>query len=123
MAPILPFRINVPEADIADLRKKLERTKFPDELDDAGWGLGSPLADVRRLTAHWRDKFDWRSQETALNKLPQFTTEVEVPGFDKLRIHFVHQKSPVDEAVPLLFIHGCTCALEVPLTRPVLVVT
>ena len=86
---------------------KLELTEFPDELDDAGWDYGAPLADVKRLTAYWKDRFDWKHQEADINKLPQFQTRIKVDGYEALRIHFVHQKSESSKAIPLLFVHGC----------------
>ncbi|KAI0371210.1 alpha/beta-hydrolase [Pilatotrama ljubarskyi] len=105
-APEVPFKVSVPEAEIELLRKKLELTRFPDELDEAGWEYGVPLADVRRLVARWKDGFDWRKSEAAINELPQFTRDIEVEGFGTLNIHYVHAKSEVANAVPLLFIHG-----------------
>ncbi|KAF2238210.1 alpha/beta-hydrolase [Viridothelium virens] len=105
MAPT-PFQISVPDEKLQQLKAKLELATFPDELDDAGWSYGSPLSDVKRLVAHWRDNFDWRKAEARLNQLPQFKTKVSVDGFGELDIHFVHQRSDVDGAVPLLFCHG-----------------
>ncbi|KAF3483082.1 epoxide hydrolase [Arthroderma uncinatum] len=107
MAAIKPFQISVPDSQLETLRKKLELANFPDELDEANWDLGTPLADIKRLAGYWRDKFDWRETERRLNEqIPQFTTNVDVAGFDPLNIHFVHQKSKVSGAIPLLFIHG-----------------
>jgi hypothetical protein len=59
------------------------------------------------LTKAW-EQFDWRKAEDKLNETPQFHTDVEVDGFGSLNIHFVHQKSPISGAIPLLFVHGCT---------------
>lgn len=102
-----PFALNVPDADLELLREKLELVTFPDELEGAGWKYGLPLADAKRLTGYWKTTFDWRKAERAINKLPQFTTDIEVEGFGSLNIHFVHQKSEVENAIPLLFVHGC----------------
>ena len=107
MADITPYTISVPEDRIQDLKQRLELAKFPDELDDVGWDYGSPLADVTKLTAYWKEEFDWRKAEEKLNKLPQFITNIQCDGFEELKIHFVHQKSDLDGAIPLLFIHGC----------------
>ena len=115
MASIEPYTISVPEEQHERLTKKLEATTFPDDLDQAGWDYGAPLADVKRLAAYWRQKFDWRKQEAKLNELPNFKTAIQVDGFESLDIHFVHQKSNVDGAIPLLFSHGC--ALLVPTLR------
>ena len=107
MAPIKPFKIQVSDADLSLLKQKLDLATLPDELDEAAWDMGAPLSDIRRLSSYWKDGFDWRHQEQKLNQIPQFTTVVEVPGFGELDIHFVHQRSDVENAVPLLFLHGC----------------
>ncbi|KZT67078.1 alpha/beta-hydrolase [Daedalea quercina L-15889] len=101
-----PFKVSVPDSDIELLRKKLELTRLPDELDDAGWDYGVPLPHVKRLVEYWKDGYDWRKAEARINTLPQFTRDIEVDGFGALNIHYVHQKSTVESAVPLLFIHG-----------------
>jgi len=101
-----PFTISVPDSEIELLRRKLEVTRLPDELDDARWDYGVPLADVRRMIAYWKDGYDWRKAEADINTLPQFTRDIEVDGFGALNIHYVHQKSTVENAVPLLFVHG-----------------
>lgn len=102
-----PFTINIPDDHLAALKQKLELTTFPDELEGAGWDYGVPLADVKRLVAYWKDGFDWRKQEQKLNELPHFTRDVSVDGYGSLNIHYVHQKSEVKDAIPLLFVHGC----------------
>ncbi|OJT15571.1 hypothetical protein TRAPUB_6318 [Trametes pubescens] len=101
-----PFTLDVPEADLELLHKKLELARLPDELDGAGWDYGASLADIKRLSEYWKTSFDWRKAERKINELPQFTTDIEVDGFGSLNIHFVHQKSEVENAVPLLFVHG-----------------
>ena len=107
MAPVTPFTVAVSNDRLDRLRKKLELAEFPDELDDAGWDYGAPLADVKRLTAYWKDEFDWRKQEADINKLPQYKTQIKVDGYEALNIHFIHQKSDNPKAIPLLFVHGC----------------
>ena len=107
MASVKPYTINIPQDQIDKLRKKLDLAEFPDELDDSGWDYGTPLADVKRLTAYWKDEFDWKKQEAEMNKLPQFQTQIKVDGYDALNIHFLHQKSENPKAIPLLFVHGC----------------
>ena len=104
-ASITPYNINVPESKISALKARLEHTALPDELNDAEWSLGAPLSDVRRLANAWKG-FDWQSAERKLNEMPQFTTIIDIPGFDPLEIHFVHQKSSRKNAIPLLFLHG-----------------
>ena len=97
---IEPYTIDVSEKAIEDLKTRLSLAKFPDELDGAGWDLGAPLADIKRLTAYWRDKYDWRKSEKRLNQLPHFTADINVDGFDPLSIHFIHQKSSLSNAIP-----------------------
>ncbi|KAJ3762718.1 Alpha/Beta hydrolase protein [Lentinula raphanica] len=102
-----PFKLSVPDAKLDILRQKLALAEFPDELENAEWNYGVPLADIKRLVAYWKDGYDWRAQEARLNKeLPQFTKDIDVDGFGTLNIHYVHQKSPVSNAIPLLFVHG-----------------
>jgi hypothetical protein len=103
---IEPYTIHVEEDKLQKLKQKLELAEFPDELDEAGWAYGSPLADIKRLTQYWKNDFDWRKAETKLNALPQFHTAIPVEGFETLDIHFVHQRSNVAGAIPLLFVHG-----------------
>ncbi|KAI0048895.1 alpha/beta-hydrolase [Auriscalpium vulgare] len=100
------FQIAVPDDAIALLRRKLADATFPDELDEAGWDYGVPLADVKRLADRWQTGYDWRKHEATLNELPMFTRDVDVDGFGVLNIHYVHQKSTVENAIPLLFVHG-----------------
>ena len=102
-----PFTLSVPDDDLDLLRKKLDIVRWPDELEDAGWEYGSPLANVQRLVGRWKDGFDWRKVEAEINKLPQFTRDIEVDGFGTLNVHYVHQKSTAKNAIPLLFLHGC----------------
>ena len=101
-----PYKVNIPNDELESLRRRLELTRFPDELDEAGWQYGVPLADAKRLVGRWKTGFDWRAREAEINELPQFTRDIEVERFGVLNIHYVHQKSKVDDAVPLLFIHG-----------------
>ncbi|PNS19954.1 hypothetical protein CAC42_7921 [Sphaceloma murrayae] len=102
----VPYAISVPDSSLQDLKTRLSLARFPDELDGAGWDYGSPLADVKRLTAYWKDKFDWRKVEADLNKLPNYHTTITVPGFDPIDVHFLHQRSPSPDSIPLLFVHG-----------------
>ncbi|KAK0475985.1 Alpha/Beta hydrolase protein [Armillaria luteobubalina] len=108
MAPSeTPFKISIPDEKIKLLQQKLALATFPDELEDSGTKYGAPLKDIQRLVARWKDGFDWRAQEAALNaELPQFTRDINVKGFDVLNIHYVHKKSDVDGAIPMLFVHG-----------------
>jgi hypothetical protein len=102
------FRIDVPEEHLSILQQKLALTRFPDEIENAGWNYGAPLADIRRLVARWKEGYDWRKYEAQLNdELPQFTRDIEVEGHGKLNVHYIHKKSEVVDAIPLLFVHGC----------------
>lgn len=101
MSAITPFRVEIPQADLDDLHERLDRVRWPDELPDVGWDLGIPLARVRELATYWREKFDWRAQEAALNQYPQYVTEI-----DGQSVHFLHIKSPRQDALPLILTHG-----------------
>jgi epoxide hydrolase len=96
-----PFRIDIPDRDLDDLRDRLARTRWPDELPGGGWDRGVPLGYLQQLAGYWRTGFDWRAQEARLNALPQFTTEI-----DGQTIHFLHVRSPEPGALPLLVTHG-----------------
>jgi hypothetical protein len=106
MAVIQPYKIAVPQDKLDILKKKLDLVTFPDELDDAEWSRGSPLADIKRLAAYWRDSYDWHKTEAQLNEFPQFITDIAVDGYETFKIHFIHQKSEVKNAIPLIFVHG-----------------
>ncbi|GLB38196.1 putative alpha beta-hydrolase [Lyophyllum shimeji] len=102
-----PFKISIPDDQLSLLQQKLALATFPDELDEAGWAYGAPLADVKRLISRWKDGYDWRKHEAELNtELPQFTRDLDVEGFGTLNVHYVHKKSQVENAIPLLFVHG-----------------
>ena len=103
-----PFEIHVPDSSIELLQKKLALTTLPDELPDSGWKYGVPLGDIQRLVKRWQDGFDWRKQEAKINaEMPQFTRDIEIDGHGTLNVHYVHKKSSVANAIPLLFVHGC----------------
>lgn len=113
MASIQPFTISVPDADIQLLKQKLSLSRFPDEPEDAGWSQGAPLDKIKSLAEHWEHSFDWRKAEADLNTLPQFITKIEAEGkYGELDLHFVHAKSKVEGAIPLLFVHGCAYSLS-----------
>lgn len=92
MPSITPYKISVPDSSISKLKSKLSDATFPSEVDFSdSWDYGTPLSDIKRLATYWRDHFDWRAQEKLLNeKLPQFTTTVEINDFGPMKIHFVH---------------------------------
>lgn len=101
-----PFKISIPDSKIQNLNAKLATTTFPGELQDAGWSMGSPLSDIKRIAEYWQHKFSWRKAEEHLNSYAQYTVPIKVPNFEELDIHFIHQKSDRPNAIPLLFIHG-----------------
>lgn len=100
------YRISIPDERIADLNSRLDNARFPDELEAAEWDLGAPLGDVKRLTEYWRNSFSWRKAEERLNNLPHFVTPIQCDGYETLKIHFLHKKSNVKGAIPLIFVHG-----------------
>ncbi|KAI9435128.1 Alpha/Beta hydrolase protein [Lactarius indigo] len=101
-----PFKIAVSDDALALLKRKLDDTRLPDEVNNAEWAYGTPLADIKRLVNRWKDGYDWRTHERKLNALPMFTRTIAVDGFGELSVHYVHQKSAAKGAIPLLFVHG-----------------
>src|SRR6266536_2108915 len=95
------FTITIPQADLDDLRDRLARTRWPDELSGVGWSRGVPLDYLKELAEYWRTTYDWRTHEARLNEYPQFTTEI-----DGQTIHFLHVRSPEPDALPLIITHG-----------------
>jgi microsomal epoxide hydrolase len=116
---VVPFKIHVSDSVLADLKQRLARVRFADEFPDAGWDYGTNLAYLKELVAYWRDKYDWRVQERRLNQYDQFKTNI-----DGLDIHFIHQRSKVPDARPLLLLNGWPSSIEEyskviePLTDP-----
>jgi pimeloyl-ACP methyl ester carboxylesterase len=100
-AKIEPFKIAVPDAVLADLRQRLERSRLPDEVPDTGWEYGTNLAYLRELIEYWRTRYDWRKHEAELNRFSHFTTEV-----DGLKIHFIREEGRGPRPKPLLLLHG-----------------
>jgi microsomal epoxide hydrolase len=98
---VRPFLIDIPQADLDDLRTRLARTRWPDQLPEVGWDYGIPLDYVKELAAYWRTGYDWRIHEQRLNAFPQFTTTI-----DGQNIHFLHVRSAERDALPLIITHG-----------------
>jgi pimeloyl-ACP methyl ester carboxylesterase len=98
---IQPFTIAIPQADLDDLRERLARTRWPNELPGVGWSRGVPLGYLKELAEYWRSSYDWRAWEAKLNAFPQFTTAI-----DNQTIHFLHVRSPEPNALPLIITHG-----------------
>lgn len=101
MTAIRPFRIEIPDEDLDDLRRRLHATRWPDAETVDDWSQGIPLAYVQDLCRYWADEYDWRAREAMFNQWPQFVTEI-----DGLDIHFLHVRSPHDDALPLVLTHG-----------------
>jgi epoxide hydrolase len=101
MAEVIPFRIDVPEADVGDLRRRLRQARWPERELVGDWSQGVPLAYLRELCEYWADGYDWRATEARLNALPQFRTVI-----DGLPIHFIHVRSAHPGALPLILTHG-----------------
>ena len=98
---IIPFRVEVPEAVLDDLRDRLGRTRWPDQIPGTAWDYGTDLAYLQDLCEYWRTSFDWRAQEARFNRWPHFLTTI-----DGQQIHFIHARSDNDDALPLLITHG-----------------
>ena len=98
---IAPFLIDIPETELAELRDRLLRTRWPDTETGEDWSQGVPLDYARDLCGYWAREYDWRVTEARLNALPQFRTEI-----DGLGIHFLHVRSPHPDALPLILSHG-----------------
>src|SRR5213080_1490592 len=98
---IRPFTIDVPEADLEDLRARIAATRWPEKegVDDASQGV--QLAMIQAVARYWHDEYDWRKCEARLNAVPQFIAEI-----DGLDIHFVHVRSKHEDALPLIVCHG-----------------
>ena len=117
---IRPFRIDIPEEALDDLRLRLQRTRWPEAETVDDWSQGIPLEYTRALCAYWADSYDWRATEARLNTFPQFITQI-----DGLDIHFLHVRSPHPGALPLVITHGWPGSIAEfqkvigPLTDPV----
>jgi pimeloyl-ACP methyl ester carboxylesterase len=96
-----PFSIAIPDSALADLKRRLDATRWPDRETVDDWSQGIPLEYVQELCRHWKDHYDWRTREARLNRFPQFKTVV-----DGIGIHFIHVRSKHPDAVPLIMTHG-----------------
>ncbi|OZM72035.1 epoxide hydrolase [Amycolatopsis antarctica] len=96
-----PFRIEIPQADLDDLVRRLGDTRWPGELPGIGWERGVPVEYLRELAEYWRTEYDWRAAEKRLNSFPQYVTEI-----DGANVHFLHVRSTEPGATPLILTHG-----------------
>lgn len=101
MSKIKPFTIAISDAAIADLHRRLDQARWPDQLNDSDWSYGTDLDYLKALVDYWRRDFDWRAQEARLNGFDHYQV-----AFDGLNTHFIHQRSPHKNATPLLLNHG-----------------
>jgi len=98
---IQPFSVDIPQATLDDLRERLARTRWPDEVEGAGWDYGTNVAYLKELVAYWQHTFDWRVQEARLNQFAQFKTDI-----DGLLIHFIHERGKGPNPLPIILTHG-----------------
>ncbi len=98
---IQPFKIAIPQSTLNDLRERLARTRWPDEVEGAGWSYGTNLDYLKSLVAYWQHEYDWRKQEATLNRYTQFRTEL-----DGLSIHFIHERGKGPNPLPIILTHG-----------------
>lgn len=98
---IQPFQVEIPQTILDDLRQRLEGTRWPDEVEGAGWDYGTNLDYLKGLVAYWQHEYDWRAQEAKLNRFSQFRAEVAGQG-----LHFIHEHGKGPNPTPLLLIHG-----------------
>ena len=101
MSAIRPFTLDVPQAELDDLKARIDLTRWPEKEPVGDWSQGTPLAVLQDLMAYWRNDYDWRRCEARLNALGQFITEI-----DGLDIHFLHIRSPRADAMPVVMTHG-----------------
>jgi pimeloyl-ACP methyl ester carboxylesterase len=98
---VTPYRIQVEQAVLDDLRDRLARTRWPDEVRDAGWDYGANLRYMQELVEYWRDGFDWRAQERRINGFAHFRADIGGLG-----IHFIHERGTGPHPIPLILTHG-----------------
>jgi epoxide hydrolase len=96
-----PFRIEIPQADLDDLRRRLAAVRWPAGLPEAGWDRGVPLAYLQDLVRYWQTEYDWRAAEERMNRFPQFLDEIDGVG-----VHYLHVRSPEPDATPMIVTHG-----------------
>src|SRR5579883_3158468 len=97
----IPFRHEVPQSELDDLRDRLARTRWPEPQTVDDWSQGVPLDYLREIAEYWRTGYDWRATERRLAELSQFLIEI-----DGIRVHYIHVRSPHPDALPLLVTHG-----------------
>ena len=96
-----PFKVEVPEAALKDLRERLANTRWPDEITNSGWDYGANAAYIKVLVEYWRNQFNWRAQERAINAFAHFRVNV-----DGLGIHLIHERGKAPNPLPIIITHG-----------------
>src|SRR5260370_41112532 len=99
---IRPFHVNVPEAELTDLRQRLAQTRLPDKETVTDYSQGVPLKTVQQVLSYWQRDYDWRKVEARINAVPNFITEI-----DGLDIHFIHARPRHENALPFIVTHVC----------------
>ena len=116
---VRPFRVNVPEAELTDLRRRIKATRLPEKEPVTDMSQGVPLATIEKLARYWANGYDWRKCEARINAVPNFITEI-----DGLDIHFIHARSKHENALPIIVTHGWPYSVAAllkiiePLTNP-----
>jgi len=100
--PVEPFVVKVDQSVLDDLHMRLDRTRWTCDRGDSGWSYGASVPYMQQLVAYWRDRFDWRGQEAALNRFASFRATLN----DGLRIHFIHERGRGPEPLPIVLTHG-----------------
>src|SRR5688572_21600873 len=98
---VRPFRVDVPDAELTELRRRIKATRFSEKEPVADMSQAVPLATVEKLARYWANDYDWRKCEARINAVPNFITEI-----DGLDIHFVHARSQHENALPIIVTHG-----------------
>ena len=98
---IQPYEVHISDDVLDDLKDRLSRTRWPDELEDVDWDYGSSLTYIRELCEYWQDGFDWRAQEASINEFDHFRADV-----DGLGIHFIRARGQGPDPIPLVITHG-----------------
>lgn len=98
---VKPFKIEIPQETLDDLKNRLERTRWTDEIKGSGWSMGTNRDYMKKLADYWKNKYDWREHETKLNEFNQFKAEV-----DGVTVHFIHERGKGPNPTPVIITHG-----------------
>ena len=98
---VKPFKVNISQEMLDDLRQRLSNTRWPDEIKGADWNYGTNLGYLKTLVQYWREDFDWRVQEESINRFAHFRTDIEGAG-----LHFIHERGHGKHPLPIVLTHG-----------------